>query len=363
MKKILWLGPIVDPEKQTLTNAISPAANTWQLEFIKGLIDNSISVTILTYMPDQVWPKGKIWIKYPSNETLNNKVENINVGYLNLYLIRDVWIPCALFIKTVFKTNLKKTNFFFSYNVPFRHRLFAIFIKFFSPHIKWLSIIADIGSKGNPDYHIFLSYDYFKKFPNNKKIFLDGGIPIINDDIATKVETQQKVLLYAGSISEWTGIEDFCSLFDSISSQLDIELHIYGKGKSVQLNSLVERNPKIKFFGFVSDSELHLACQNAYAFINPRPLDAHQGENNFPSKLLMYLAYKKPILSTKTPNLSPSYDLLLNYYYGIDSLKAELQSIIRSKELYQLKKNSISKYTKQNSWKEKIKLLLRSLEY
>lgn len=358
--KILWLGPIVDPEKQALNNTISPASNAWQLGFINGLTENEVEVTILSYLPDRVWPNGELWVKYPVNDTIESKYEIISVPYLNLFIIRDLWIPCALFLKIMFFKELKKHHFFYSYNIPFRHQLIATLIKFIYPRFKWISIIADDIAKGYPDYTVFLSCVYFDKFPKKNKIFLDGGVPVLNDLNLESINSH-KVLLYAGSLSKWTAIEEFCVYFDSICSQLDIELHMYGKGNFDEINTLLKGNNKIKFFGFVSDNVLHEACKNAYAFVNPRPLSIVNGENNFPSKLLMYLSYNKPILSAKTLNVSKSYDSILNYFNDLDSLTKQLNLLLSSEEYYCRKCKSISNYSKQNAWKKKIEIFLKSI--
>jgi len=70
--------------------------------------------------------------------------------------------------------------------------------------------------------------------------------------------------------------------------------------------------------------------QNAFAFVNPRPVNIRMGETNFPSKILEYLSYCKPILSTKSPGLAPYYDNLLFYYDENDifSLERALNNLV-----------------------------------
>ena len=49
----------------------------------------------------------------------------------------------------------------------------------------------------------------------------------------------------------------------------------------------------------------------ADCFVNPRPSCLAGNEANFPSKILEYMAYMKPIVSTMTPGLHPSYSQIL----------------------------------------------------
>lgn len=360
--KTYWLGPIVSEEFLALSKAISSAANKWQIEFLKGLVENDVDVTVLTYMPDQVWPKGKLWISYPKGD-ISGMYKIISTGYLNLFLIRDLWIPSSLFFKVLFRKELKEFRFLYTYNIPFRHKFFTSISKWFFPRFKWISIIADVEAKGKPDYTLFLSYTYFTRFPETNKIFLDGGVPIVTNNTSPSDLFLPKILLYAGTISEWTGIDEFCIVFDRIASDIDIELHIYGKGDPGKIMEIAKKNKRIKYLGFASEDELNSACQRAYAFINPRPMEAYLGENNFPSKLLMYLSYKKPILSTKTNNLSPSYHTLLNYYSDEESLRGQLIGILNSNEQYKAKCELITAYIRGNSWRDKVKHLLYSIDY
>lgn len=358
--KILWLGPIVDTRAGVRTKAISSAADTWQREVIKGLVENGVDVITITYMPDQVWPKGRFWVMYPSDNKFAQEYKPISTGYLNLFLLRDIWIPVSLFIKILFSKHISDVTALFTYNIPARHRLLTILLRFFYPRIKWVSVIADVLAKGRPDITVFLSYSYYHQFPESNKRFFDGGVPKLNITDGTNQPADTKVLLYAGTISEWTGIEDFCILFDAVSAQLDIELHIYGQGASRTIELIAQRNKRIKFFGFVPEAELHEACKRAYAFVNPRPSGAYLGENNFPSKLLMYLSYGKPILSTKTANLSPEYDTILTYYEGAEGLVQELKVLISSLTEHSEKVDRIRRYAIDNTWKRKVQLLLES---
>jgi glycosyltransferase involved in cell wall biosynthesis len=61
----------------------------------------------------------------------------------------------------------------------------------------------------------------------------------------------------------------------------------------------------------VSPAALDMICRSAAAFVNPRPPAHELSLASFPSKLMTYLAYGKPVASTWTPGLVDSYKNLL----------------------------------------------------
>jgi len=54
--------------------------------------------------------------------------------------------------------------------------------------------------------------------------------------------------------------------------------------------------------------------RSAWIYVNPRSLAEESVQNTFPSKILEYLRYGKPILSTKTSGIGSKYD---NFYFII----------------------------------------------
>ena len=355
MKKILYLGPVVDPDYLNKSAALSPAANLWQINFIKSLISNKKEVILLTYLPMQKWPRGKLWVTYPKSALLSLDVKYISTSYLNLPFILHLWLPISLYIKAY---KYSKHNLI-TFNPVFRQRFLAIIMQCFH-RTKWYSIIADDLAKGKPFASIFLSYGYFKRIRLSNKYFFEGGIPLTQNN-TTKLSTK-KILIYAGSISKWTGINEFTEQFKLISEKLDIEFHIYGNGNAEEIKSITSGNNKIKFMGFVTSEELDLACKNAYAFVNPRPTQVYHGENNFPSKVLLYLAYQKPIISTRTEGLSPEYDKLLVYYEDKNS-ESFINAMFRLNDNleYSTIQDRIKIFSTNNTWENKTKKLLLNL--
>lgn len=362
MKKVLWIGPIVPSSEVAKYKAISPAGNTWQLGFIDGLFDNDTNVTSISYISFPTWPKGPLWAGKPLSTINYRQVKQYYFGYLNISFIRELWIVAMTFYSTLIKISDVKNHIIFTYNPYPRHWFSANLLRLIF-RCKWVSIIADDISRGNPDFHLFLSFDYFKRFEKRNKLFCDGGIILRNlkGELNTELlSTSPKSLVFAGALNNWTGIIEFIDLFNEVNTE-NYVLHIYGKGDpEVLKNKNISLNNKVIIHGFVSDIELDLACRNAVAFINPRPLHLFRSENNFPSKLLLYLSYNKPVISTKTKGLSPDYDNILSYYTDSETLKKCID-LINDRENYENMVKKISSFNTDNTWFKKVNKIVNAI--
>lgn len=359
-KKIIWIGPIVKNEDLMISKAISPAANVWQLGFIGGLIDNEYEVISISYVPRASWPNDSIWCKKHAALSKSALFKQHAISYLNIKFIREFWMAIAMLKMMVSKLSKKNEYIIITYNPLKRHSLLANWAKLFFKST-WISIVADDIAKGEPDYTLFLSYDYYKRFSSPNKLFCDGGITVRNNGAHHINKESQKSLIYAGSLNKWTGIKDFIKLFSNVVSD-EFILNIYGKGNEKEIQDAIKKtgSKNIILHGFVEDDVLEKACLNAYAFVNPRATNIQNSENNFPSKLLYYLSFKKPIISTKSKGISNLFDELLFYFSDSDSLKIQLNKV-KNGDVYNEYTNRIDSFTKEFTWKNKVKSLLSNL--
>ena len=351
--KILWSGPVVDRNLCNTSSAISPAANNWQLDFINGLIDNNVPISIFSYLPNPSWPKGLFTPKHKKSNICNH----YSVSYFNIHWLRN-YIIAFKYIHLLKKhhKNGKKYDVLITYNASKQNLFFG---KYFKDKYKgiWVSIIADEYTSGYPDIEVYLSYGYYLRSLSTFKMHLNGATPFFKE--CKIVKSSKKSLIYCGTIDKWTGIIKFIDDFVEINDD-DFELHIYGKGNIIEAKNMNSKN--IIYHGFVSENVLQEACMNAFAFVNPRPTNIPGIENNFPSKILFYLSFGKPIISTKTEGISPLFDNLLCYYNPIDT-----NDLIRVFEFLKLLNNEDDLYTiqdrsrdfcKQNTWQQQTELFL-----
>lgn len=115
-----------------------------------------------------------------------------------------------------------------------------------------------------------------------------------------------RALMYMGALTEHGGAVQLARAFHSLSEK-DIELWVTGRGSNVELEKLAEADSRIKLYGFVGQEQLHSLASRARVFANPRPTAFAPNKLNYPSKLLHYLAYGRPVISTFTDGLSPDY--------------------------------------------------------
>lgn len=359
--KILFVGPIAQSEDDKMSAAVSPASNKWQLDLIGGLMENGVELSILTYLPESAWPKGRFFVKnIPSRNPVckTEYTSYFNLPGLRFKILRHKFIRALSLMR---QEGNFKPEILITYNATEANSALG---HFFQEHYKgkWISIIADGYSMGNPDGEIFLSYGYYLKSGKEPKLHLEGAPPLFQGEITS--QTANKIILYSGSLDIWTGIERFVKQFAELRPN-GFELHIYGKGDNREIVRLAAENENIQLMGFVSSEDLSIASQKAYAFVNPRPTHLPGVENNFPSKILQYLSFGKPILSTKTEGISPVYDNMLMYYDPLDtvSLKAQLQtlsnfSLSELSDIYQ----SSKRFCENNTWKDQAAKLISLCE-
>ena len=128
-----------------------------------------------------------------------------------------------------------------------------------------------------------------------------------SDLILKKKKTREtKRILYTGMLSKWGGVTLLIKAFAKMKDP-SLELWICGYGNSSIIDKALRKDSRITFFGMVNETKLISIYQRASVFVNPRPNYVSGNDMNFPSKILEYMSYGKPIISTWTPGLSEEY--------------------------------------------------------
>lgn len=316
-KYLLFIGGIFNEHAMLNSKAISPAANRWQKGLIKAINHQKLATVLLSHFPEPIWPRGHY---RPGNQDdLDSMFDSHLVNYWNLPFLRGRSLSNAYVnaFRKICKKN-KRPLAVITYN-PSPH---AVAVGLYAQkyyQIPWIDICADHYDPG-PNWskysldakmakgHVFLSYHAFQDCPFSIKLHLDGGV----NDLKFKLEIQpkknskkQKIIVYTGMLTKWGGIILLLKAFKKIKDP-NIQLWVCGHGNSSELELALKEDPRIYFFGFVSELRLKEIYQHASIFVNPRPriLDNNM---NFPSKILEYLSYGKPVISTWTAGLSPKY--------------------------------------------------------
>lgn len=318
MKKIevLWVGPVIS-ESEFNNQAVSPAASIWQSLFIEQLQKLNFNVTTLTHLPKRIFPFSTP-IVFARKDIFQDGISGINFGFLNIPLIR------AWYLKVAYYLNIKKImanhkiDLIISYNLE-SYITTAVFDNIKTNKVPWVAIVADMPSMHADQYYnaskasyaqgrVYLSWtNFLEKSVDSTSIFLEGGVPLLGSRYAIQKVPIFKVA-YFGSLTTVGGADLFLKATRHLSVD-SFEFHIVGNGDATKVREFAAHDSRIRYHGAISQSELTALGKEMNLFIDPRPVSL--SKNNFPSKVLTYLSFGAPIISTMGHGLSPEYSKVL----------------------------------------------------
>lgn len=307
--KILFCGSSAPLEMDTKIKYLSAAANRYQHNFIKALVALGNAVEIFSY------------IGFPLEKGNREMIIQGGRDFPARYVFKeDGFLKSVFMCRKLLKEQLSRTDVAIAYN-----SLYAWFVlPYLCRKMKKVSvlILADYSGveacqgiirkayawlmKNNiRKYDVVVGLSertkrYLKK--KQRFIYSEGGVDeTFYEEFAALPEkdSKKKIFMYAGLLEQVTGIglllEAFC-----LTEEADWELWISGKGS---LDSMIvaeaAKDNRIKFFGFLKYSEYVDYLKQADVLVNPRDMSLPENQNNFPSKILEYLATGKEIISTR----------------------------------------------------------------
>jgi len=343
---------------------LAASANYWRRGLIGGMEAAGAKVCAFGHRNEQLWPRGPILPNAKS--VLDERFEGRLVTSLNFPYLKNRVLHRS-YLKTFQRMIAEKGTpvALFTYNA---YPYLSDTIRFAQKaNIPWICITLDYdyGPDGWPQYakqaghadgHIILSYWAYEACPYPApKLHLDGGFEEwFGRDISNPKENGRRAILYSGKYNEYGGLKVLLDTIDACVD-LDVEFWLTGKCRSERVENLFDSRSNVKYFGFVDDARLHELSLQAFAFINPRTSEHLGNYGMFPSKLLRYLAYGKPVISTWTPGLSPEYKDVLNVVNDETpvAFKNEIQRVLNySEEEFAQASLQIKSFLELNkSWK------------
>lgn len=145
--------------------------------------------------------------------------------------------------------------------------------------------------------------------PGQQFMLMEGGIdeafyhefdhPVTN--VKPDAGKSEYRVMYSGLLSKVTGVDKLIDVMDQVMDQRnDLRLVISGKG---DLESLIlekqRTRPWLDYLGHLQYQQYIDELKKADLLVNPRNMELPENTNNFPSKILDYLASGVPILSTR----------------------------------------------------------------
>ena len=308
MKEILFCGGFIPPEINEKVKHNSPAANNFQKELINNL-SKSYKVDILTYVGFYEKDMDIVIESFKKNN-IYYVIKQEEKNYISLF-----YRYYKLFNKLIHD---KQVVILYNYNYV------NLFINYFckKKNIKTILIIADhteyyeyknpirslLAFKYSRDYFkfdhlIFLSKRLKDRYGLKNSSLMIGGINIDKYKNFTPIPKKgELIILYTGILSKVTGIDIYLKAIELINEK-NIKFLFSGKGDMTEyLINKSKIDNRIEYVGFL-DKKVYLSLlSKVNVLINPRNMNLPQNQNNFPSKILEYLATGKVIISTKFPN-------------------------------------------------------------
>lgn len=331
--KVLYLGYAVPQSDSKKYSGISIAGNKMQLNILKRLYDNQdILLDVITIPPISGFPHdNKIFVETKKVPLFKNNFA-LEIGFINLPVIKQVWQTISMYIQAKKLINENKDTLLFSFNLFPQIGLPFTWLKK-KYKLKNLCLLADLPIDDNynrsglskllrlcfdkltldsirecDNFIVLNKYVENSYISGKRHIVIEGGVDL-SEYVINEIPNlrEKKNILYSGSLSEYSGIKSIVDAFDLIENS-DVELHIYGSGTLKEyIEEKSKLNPKVKYFGVVSNTDIKILQSNAWILVNPRPANDPISKVTFPSKIFEYMMSGTPILSTKLNGLSEDY--------------------------------------------------------
>lgn len=360
-KKYYWIGGVALPEdfdNMVKIGNNQVAANVTQLNYILGIEENiNETIKIINVHFEPSFPKYKkliikrrVWIR--------NGVENVDVGFLNVPLIKRI-IKINKLRKEVKKIQIEDDTeyVFFTYAlttpivsiIPYIKKKFGNksyicqvvpdlpeFMEFgHQPLIKRILKTID----GYLINYCIKKVDLFVLFAEKMKeklkcknyVVIEGLINNINNLSPKIKEAKEKnnIVMYAGSLNEEYGIKNLVDAFADERLK-EYELHLFGIGDyQEEIIKKCKEQKNIIYHGLTQHKDVIKFEKKALLLVNPRPIDKEYVKYSFPSKILEYMQSGTPLLTTKLPSIPKEYEGKLLYMDGDSSEKIK-ESLLKT---------------------------------
>lgn len=308
--KILFCGTMVPEEIEYMVRDISAAGNRFQNNMIRNLKEMGHELVCCTYLGVEIPEEAGCALR--RREAAAGQERYVQK---NGKILRSILEYCRAVRKA-----MDDTEVVICYNITYAWLRLPVLAK--KKRNKSIVILADYSegaSYRNPlmkfyariqrqsmrcfDTVIGLSPNIRHKLRKEQRFMLmEGGIDrTLLDTFRYQPhrEGQPTVFLYAGLLSRVTGVDMLLEATRRIRQQ-GIRLIITGKGDlEEEVKQAAAEDGRILFKGHLSYEEYVKQLQEADILVNPRNMELPENQNNFPSKIMDYLAAGKMIISTR----------------------------------------------------------------
>lgn len=300
--KVLFCGTQVPEKIEYQVKDISAAGNRFQNNLIANLKKSGHEVTECVYLG------------VPVPESVRKELTG------NIVFKSSGFLKSLLAYRKLVRKLLDDSDTVMCYNITYAW----MFLPFWARRKKKrsIAIIADyseaVSYGGIPgklyavlqglsmrrfDTVVGLSANIEKKLRKKQRfVLMEGGIDRELYDsfhYTEHAEGMPVTLLYSGLLSPVTGVDKLLEVMRNIKNP-GIRLLISGKGGlEEQVRQATEEDARIQYLGHLPYEEYVKWLGKADVLLNPRNMELPENWNNFPSKIMDYLAAGKVIISTK----------------------------------------------------------------
>ena len=328
--KVLICGPVLTEKMEMKLSGASPASGKYLRNLKRGLELNGVEVSTISYITVPI--EGDIR-EFESKNTSSG-----------VYFFKDKYVLPSIFrFRKKLLSMAEKVNVVIFYNECYAY--LGLVKKLSRRGIKSLLILADhtdsfecegvarkLIAKVNEreyrsfEYSVILSENMKKVLkPSAKVILLEGGINISDYQFYSQPCYNGKlIIMYSGILSKVAGVDRLLSSFVQNNNK-DIVLCISGKGElNDEVVAATKIDSRVKYLGYLSNEEFYERLSQANILVNPRNMSMEQNKNNFPSKVLEYLASGRIVISTRFAG----YKRFKDNFYFYDGAAEEFNNII-----------------------------------
>lgn len=319
----LWLGPMPSQAALAELPALSPAAVLWEEGFFSGLNAQGFDLSVVSHRPEPLWPRGRLTPgtqPAPADVSFPTHV----VGHTNAPGLRDQSLAWAYERKALDLVAGGSYAFVATFN-PLPWHVAAATALVRRHRTPWVSFLLDdvLHDPTLERYtratrlaagHVILSSTAAERIttlmPGAPVLHLDGAIDRWRGDDPEPDRPGRPRVVYSGAHTEEAGMSLLVAAIPLVTA--DVTFTITGdRGRHQGLGQLTAHDARVQTVGWVPPATIDEICRSATAFVNPRPPAHGLSLASFPSKLMTYLAYGKPVASTWTPGLADVYRELL----------------------------------------------------
>lgn len=340
--KILFLGGVFDDShieeitSKTRTYVEYPA-NNFQKKILRGLEECSQKPWVVSAPFLGAWPTAYSDVIFSGfDRSVRDDSGYTYVHFNNIWGIRNPSRARAL--KKAVKRfahdkSDKKLIIVYTPHTPLIEA--ANFAKRIDPSIRICMIVPDLPQYMNLSEKISLIYRTFKRF-DVKRFMKESrtvdSFVLLTEQMKYPLEVGDRpymvtegiyepglplerspggdtsTVVYTGKLNRSFGVIDLLEAFSSVDDP-SLRLVICGSGDDKDIVADYARNDsRIDFKGQVSHEEAASCARRADVLVNPRRNDSEYTRYSFPSKIIDYLSYGKPVVAYRLDGMPEAYE-------------------------------------------------------